>query len=183
MPALSNATMDSTTAARAPEYPIDRLRARSSIIARTASRSTSAPSPAACERISASCSSSDRSGGMTVLASAPNPVETPYTGSGEWTSRSTTAAPRSRASRASAPIVTRRSCRATATTSAAATAAGAEHEWRVVRHGVDRTSRDQCRWTPPYFMRVSLIAAARASSSLIPASTTSPTKNVCVPKS
>ena len=37
------------------------------------------------------------------------------------------------------------------------------------------------RFTPPYFMRVSLIAAGRASSSVMPAATISPTKNVCVP--
>ena len=40
-----------------------------------------------------------------------------------------------------------------------------------------------CLLTPPYFIRVSLIAAARASSSTMPASTTSPTKSVCVPRS
>ena len=72
-----------------------RLRARSSTIARTTSRSTSGPIPAAWDRTSAVCSSAERSAGITVLASAPNPVETPYTGSGWSTSRSTTAAPRS----------------------------------------------------------------------------------------
>ena len=41
----------------------------------------------------------------------------------------------------------------------------------------------QWRLTPPYFMRVSLIAAGRASSSSTPAATTSPTKSVCVPRS
>ena len=60
-----------------PERAIDRLRARSSSIARTTSRSTGSPMPAACERISASCISAVRSGGMTVLASDPKPVVTP----------------------------------------------------------------------------------------------------------
>ena len=94
IPALSRASIVSTTSARAPEKPIARLRARSSTIARTTSRSTSGPIPAACERTSAVCSSAERSAGITVLASAPNPVDTPYTGSTWWTSRSTTAAPR-----------------------------------------------------------------------------------------
>ena len=43
--------------------------------------------------------------------------------------------------------------------------------------------RRQWRLTPPYFMRVSLIEAARASPSLMAASTTSPTNRVCVPRS
>ena len=43
--------------------------------------------------------------------------------------------------------------------------------------------RRQWRLTPPYFMRVSLIEAARASPSLMAASTTSPTNSVCVPRS
>ena len=50
---------------------------RSSIIARTTSRGMGAPMPAACERISACCSSARRSGAMNVLASAPKPVDTP----------------------------------------------------------------------------------------------------------
>ena len=33
--------------------------------------------PAACERISARCSSSRAATGITVVASEPNPVETP----------------------------------------------------------------------------------------------------------
>ena len=52
-------------------------RARSSIIARTTSRSTGAPIPAACERTSARCSSWRRSAGMATSASEPKPVETP----------------------------------------------------------------------------------------------------------
>ena len=54
-----------------------RVRARSSIMARTTSGSTSGPMPAAWERMSARCSSSRRSGGMAVLASDPKPVEMP----------------------------------------------------------------------------------------------------------
>ena len=55
-------------------------RTRSSIMARTTSFSIGAPIPAACERISACCSSARRSGAMDVLASAPKPVDIPYTG-------------------------------------------------------------------------------------------------------
>ena len=53
------------------------------------------------------------------------------------------------------------------------------------RHPSTSAKRRAAQWrlTPPYFMRVSLIAAARTSASLSPASTTSPTKNVCEPKS
>ena len=47
--------------------------------------------PAACERISACCSSARRSGAMDVFASAPKPVETPYTGRPEASMESTMA--------------------------------------------------------------------------------------------
>ena len=77
IPLLSSATIASATSTRAPEKPIARLRARRNIIARTTSRSTSGPIPAACDRTSATCSSAERSSGMTVLARAPKPVETP----------------------------------------------------------------------------------------------------------
>ena len=53
------------------------VRARSRSMARTTSRSTGGPMPAACERISARWSSSRRSAGMTTLASEPKPVLTP----------------------------------------------------------------------------------------------------------
>ena len=76
-PWFSTASIVSTTIGRAPEKPIARLRARRNVIARTTSRSTSGPIPAACERISAVCSSAERSAGITVLASAPKPVDTP----------------------------------------------------------------------------------------------------------
>ena len=105
---------------RTPEQPIARLRARSSIIARTdLALDQRSPMPAACERISASCSSALRSGGMTVLASDPKPVETPYTGSSEAAWASTMAALRASASPASSPTVTGAPWRATLTTSAA----------------------------------------------------------------
>ena len=76
-PALSMAIRPSATSGRAPEQPMARLRARSSTMARTTSRSTSGPMPEACERISASCSSAVRSGGIEVVASEPKPVVTP----------------------------------------------------------------------------------------------------------
>ncbi len=60
-----------------PVWPVARVRSRSSISARTTSRSTSAPVPAACERIRERCSCSRCSVGMWRVASAPKPVETP----------------------------------------------------------------------------------------------------------
>ncbi len=65
------------------------VRARRSIVARTTSSSTGDPIPAAWERISAIWSSGCRSGATRVPASAPKPVETPYTGSREAAARST----------------------------------------------------------------------------------------------
>ena len=76
-PALSSATIRWATTGRAPEKPIARVRARRSIIARTTSRSTGAPIPAACDLMSARCSSSRRPAGITTFASDPKPVETP----------------------------------------------------------------------------------------------------------
>ena len=77
IPALSSASIVSATTGRAPERPSASDRARRSIIARTTSRSTGGPMPAACERTSARCSSSRRAAGIDVLASEPKPVETP----------------------------------------------------------------------------------------------------------
>ena len=91
----------SATTGRAPERPIASERARRNIIARTTSRSTGGPMPAACERISERWSSSRRSAGIQVPASEPKPVDTPYTGSSEAASRSTTAALSSMTARAS----------------------------------------------------------------------------------
>ena len=117
-----------------------RLRARSSTIARTTSRSTSGPIPAACERMSAVCSSAERSAGMTVLASAPNPVETPYTGSTWSTSRSTTAAPRSIAARASSPSATGRAVPGDVDDIVGRHPVRPEHE-RLVGHACERSGR------------------------------------------
>ena len=76
-PSASIATIVSASSGRAPEKPIASDRALSRNIARTASRSIGGPMPAACERISARCSSARRSAGIRVCASDPNPVETP----------------------------------------------------------------------------------------------------------
>ena len=46
-------------------------------MARTTSRSTGGPNPAACERTTECWSWLRRSGGMLVPARAPNPVEMP----------------------------------------------------------------------------------------------------------
>ena len=62
---------------RTPVWPVASVDSRSSIIARTTSRSTSGPRPAACERISDCCSSARCSTGMCLVASAPKPVEMP----------------------------------------------------------------------------------------------------------
>ena len=65
-----------------PVWPVASVESRSSISARTTSRSTSGPEPAACERTSDRCSWARRSVGMCRVASAPNPVEMPYAGVG-----------------------------------------------------------------------------------------------------
>ena len=52
-------------------------RARSSIIARTTSRSTGGPIPAACDLISARWSATRSEAGIRTSASDPNPVEMP----------------------------------------------------------------------------------------------------------
>ena len=62
---------------RTPVRPVARVDSRSSIIARTTSRSTGSPEPAACERISDCCSAARDASGMCLVASAPNPVEMP----------------------------------------------------------------------------------------------------------
>ncbi len=117
MPAFSSPAILSASTGRAPEKPIARLRARSSIIARTTSRSTAGPTPAACERTTARWSSSRRSAGMRTVASDPNPVETPYAGSVASLSDDTTAALASIAARAASVSSTRTPSRATAITS------------------------------------------------------------------
>jgi hypothetical protein len=77
IPAFSRPASVSTVAARMPVWPLARVRRRSNINARTTSRSTVGPAPAACERISDRCSAARRSGGMCRVASAPKPVDTP----------------------------------------------------------------------------------------------------------
>ena len=118
-PARSSARIRSATSGRAPEHPIANVRARSTIIARTTSRSTGGPIPAAWDRTSARCSCARASAGIRTIASEPNPVEIPYAGSSEDARSATTAALRSIASRASSLNETTASSRATATTSAA----------------------------------------------------------------
>ena len=64
-------------AGRAPVRAVVRVCRRSNMVPRTTSRSTSGPLLAAWERTSERCKSARFSGGMCVVASAPNPVETP----------------------------------------------------------------------------------------------------------
>ena len=77
MPALSIAAYVWSVSSRMPVRPVARVEMRSSMSARTTSRSTSAPEPAACERTSERCSWARSSTGMWRVASAPKPVETP----------------------------------------------------------------------------------------------------------
>ena len=77
MPALSMATKVSTTTGRTPVRPEASVVARRNISARTTSRSTTGPMPAAWERIRDFCSCARDSSGMCLSASAPKPVETP----------------------------------------------------------------------------------------------------------
>jgi hypothetical protein len=76
-PASSIAAYASAVATRTPVRPVASVESRSSISARTTSRSTAGPDPAACERIRLRCSCARRASGMCVVASAPKPVETP----------------------------------------------------------------------------------------------------------
>ncbi len=73
----SNAASACAVPVRTPVCPVASVDSRSSIIARTTSRSTSGPDPAACERISERCRSARWAGGMCLVASAPKPVEMP----------------------------------------------------------------------------------------------------------
>ena len=77
IPALSIATYASATRRDTPVRPVARVARRSTIVARTTSRSTSGPEDAACERTRDRCNSMRRAGGMCCVASAPKPVETP----------------------------------------------------------------------------------------------------------
>ena len=77
MPALSRSAYVWAVAGSAPVCPVASVRRRSSMSARTTSRSTSGPEPAACERTSDRCSWARMVGSMYRVASAPNPVDTP----------------------------------------------------------------------------------------------------------
>ena len=77
MPALRIAAYVSAVSRRTPVRPVMSVDRRSSMSARTTSRSTSAPEPAACERTRLAWSWARRSSAMKVVASAPNPVEMP----------------------------------------------------------------------------------------------------------
>ncbi len=76
-PAFSSAAYVVTTSSRTPVRPVARVDRRSSIRARTTSRSTSAPEPAAWLRTRLRCSWARSGVGMCRVARAPKPVETP----------------------------------------------------------------------------------------------------------
>jgi hypothetical protein len=77
MRALSIAAYACAVRGWMPVRPVASVERRSSIIARTTSRSTSGPEPAAWLRTRLRCSATRRSLGMCRVASAPNPVDTP----------------------------------------------------------------------------------------------------------
>ncbi len=77
MPAFSIAAYPRAVPGRTPVRPVAMVCRRSSISARTTSRSTSGPAPAACERTTLCCSRSRSGAAMCRVASAPNPVDTP----------------------------------------------------------------------------------------------------------
>ena len=118
MPCVSSPASSRAVSSRMPVWPVASVESRSSISARTTSRSTSGPEPAACERTSDLCSWARISVGMCRVASAPNPVEMPYAGVGAAASSSTTARARTIAASASAVSSTAAPSRATASTSA-----------------------------------------------------------------
>ena len=102
IPADSIAASAWAVSGRTPVCPVASVERRSSISARTTSRSTSGPEPAACERTNDRCSWARISVGMCRVASAPKPVEMPYAGVGAAASSSTTDRARSIAATASA---------------------------------------------------------------------------------
>ena len=77
IPAVSSAAYRRAVPSRTPVRPVASVDRRSSCMARTTSRSTSGPDPAACERTRLRCSSARSCAGMCRLASAPKPVDTP----------------------------------------------------------------------------------------------------------
>ncbi len=118
IPADSSPAISSAVSRRIPVWPVARVESRSSISARTTSRSTSGPDPAACDRTRERWSCSRISAGMCRVARAPKPVEIPYAGSVAAASFSTTARAWSMAASASSVSPTGAPSRATATTSA-----------------------------------------------------------------
>ena len=77
MPAFSTSAMVCATSGRTPVCPEQTVLSRRNISARTTSRSTRGPMPAACERTMLRCSWARSSGLMCRVARAPKPVETP----------------------------------------------------------------------------------------------------------
>ena len=77
IPWLSSDAISCAVSRRTPVCPVASVESRSSIRARTTSRSTSGPDPAACDRTSERCSWARISPGMCRVASAPKPVEMP----------------------------------------------------------------------------------------------------------
>ena len=77
IPAFRRSTIARTSRGRAPDVPAARVRALSTCIARTTSRSTSAPMPAAWLWTRAYCTWATCSTGTRVDARAPKPVVTP----------------------------------------------------------------------------------------------------------
>ena len=80
MPCEIRSASSCAVSRRTPVCPVASVERRSSISARTTSRSTSGPEPAACERTSERWSWARISAGMCRVASAPKPVLTPYVG-------------------------------------------------------------------------------------------------------
>ena len=113
-PALRRASSASTTCARTPEYPRDRVFARSRSIPRTASSSSGSPSPEAWLRMSRRWSWESRSPAIRTLARSPNPVLTPYTASPASRARCTTPRPAMTLARACSASVQDTPRRATA---------------------------------------------------------------------
>ena len=118
-PADSSPAYACATSGRTPVRPVARVDSLSSIIARTTSRSTSGPEPAAWERIRLRCSLVRSSCGMWRFASAPKPVEMPYAGVGSSARASIRLRLAVIAAMASSEITTFALSRATRTTSAA----------------------------------------------------------------
>ena len=77
IPADNIAAYTRAVSSRTPVRPVASVDRRSNINARTTSRSTSGPDPAACDRTRLRCNWPRSSTGMCRVANAPNPVDTP----------------------------------------------------------------------------------------------------------